>query len=218
MSERVERGRLISTAEAVGATLLIVARAIYPRVPNEVIVLFVIGWISLRIRGDGWGAIGIRKPHSWRRLLLIAVIAAAVRIAVGDGLLVPALSHVWPAPQESSIADNLRGNVKVLAMLLGLVWTFAAFGEEFCYRGYIWNRVYEATGKHRDWIALAVTATLFGLGHAYKGPIGIVDSGFAGLVLGAAYVLNRKNLWAPILTHGFIDTFAVVVTFLGWAD
>jgi membrane protease YdiL (CAAX protease family) len=218
MSKRVERGRLISTAEAAFATLLIVGRAIYPQIPNEVIVLFVVGWISLRIRSGGWAAIGIRKPESWRRLVLIAAIAAAVRIAVGDGVLVPALAQVWPAPEESSIADNLRGNVKVLAMLLGLVWTFAAFGEEFCYRGYIWKRVQEAAGKYGDWIGLAVSAVLFGLGHAYKGPVGIIDSGFAGLVLGSAYLLNRKNLWAPILAHGFIDTFAVVVTFLGWAD
>jgi membrane protease YdiL (CAAX protease family) len=217
-SELSARDRTISAVEAVFAALLIVARAMYPRVPNEVIVLFIIGLVSLRVRNGGWGAIGIRRPESWPRILGTAVAAAAIRIGIGDGVLVPALTHLFPAPHESSIANDLVGNLKALAMLLGLVWTFAAIGEEFCYRGYIWKRVQESVGKHGDWIALAMSAVLFGLGHAYKGPVGIIDSGFAGLVLGTAYLLNRKNLWASILTHGFIDTFGVVVTFFGWAD
>ena len=217
-SELSARARTVSAVEAAFATLLIVARALYPRVPNEVIVLFIIGLVSLRVRNGGWGAIGIRKPESWLRISITALVAAAIRIGIGDGVLVPALAQFFPAPHESSMANDLVGNVKALAMLLGVVWTFAAFGEEFCYRGYIWKRVQEAVGKRGDWVALAVSAVLFGLGHAYKGPAGIIDSGFAGLVLGTAYLLNRKNLWAPILTHGFIDTFGVVVTFLGWAD
>ena len=52
--------------------------------------------------------------------------------------------------------------------------------------------------------------------HDYKGPSGVVDSGVAGLILGAAYLLSGRNLWASILAHGFIDTFAVTVTYLGW--
>jgi membrane protease YdiL (CAAX protease family) len=45
-----------------------------------------------------------------------------------------------------------------------------------------------------------------------------VDSAIAGLILGIAYLLAGRNLWACILAHGFIDTFAVVVTYLGIAD
>ncbi len=36
--------------------------------------------------------------------------------------------------------------------------------------------------------------------------------------LGAGYLLSRRNFWVPILAHGFIDTFAVVVAFLGLAS
>jgi membrane protease YdiL (CAAX protease family) len=57
---------------------------------------------------------------------------------------------------------------------------------------------------------------LFGYGHYYKGPSEMLDSGVAGLILGAAYVLSGRNLWACILAHGFIDTFGVVMAFLGW--
>jgi membrane protease YdiL (CAAX protease family) len=61
-------------------------------------------------------------------------------------------------------------------------------------------------------------SVLFGYGHYYKGPAGIIDSGVAGLILGCAFVLSRRNLWVCILAHGFIDTFAVVVTILGWTN
>jgi len=59
---------------------------------------------------------------------------------------------------------------------------------------------------------------LFGFGHFYKGPAGIVDSGFAGLVLGAAYLWSGRNLWVTVLAHGFIDTFALLAVYLGLSD
>jgi hypothetical protein len=65
------------------------------------------------------------------------------------------------------------------------------------------------------WLAVLVTAVLFGYGHYYKGPAGIVDSAVAGLVLGAAYLLAGRNLWVTILAHGFIDTFGLGMAYLG---
>jgi len=53
--------------------------------------------------------------------------------------------------------------------------------------------------------------------HYYKGPSGIIDSGVAGLILGTAYMLSGRNLWASIFTHGFIDTFGLIEAFFGWS-
>ena len=63
---------------------------------------------------------------------------------------------------------------------------------------------------------MVLVSILFGYGHYYKGPAGIVDSGVAGLILGAAYLLSGRNLWASIIAHGFIDTFGVTVVYFGW--
>jgi hypothetical protein len=60
-------------------------------------------------------------------------------------------------------------------------------------------------------------AVLFGYGHFYKGPAGVVDSTFAGLVLGGAFLVSGRNLWACVLAHGFIDTFGIVALYFGWA-
>ena len=104
--------------------------------------------------------------------------------------------------------------------LIGLliVWTFAAFGEEIAYRGYLLTRAAEI-GRQTTapyWVGIVLISVLFGYGHYYKGPAGVLDSGVAGLVLGAAYMLAGRNLWASILAHGFIDTFAVFALFFGW--
>jgi membrane protease YdiL (CAAX protease family) len=62
-----------------------------------------------------------------------------------------------------------------------------------------------------------IVSILFGYGHYYKGPSGVIDSGIAGVILGAAYMLGGRNLWACILGHGFIDTFAVMDAFFEWS-
>jgi len=65
-------------------------------------------------------------------------------------------------------------------------------------------------------MAMLPVSILFGYGHYYKGPSGIVDSGVAGLILGNAYLLSGRNLWVPILAHGFIDTFGVIAALFGF--
>ena len=38
----------------------------------------------------------------------------------------------------------------------------------------------------------------------------------AGLILGSAYLVAGRNLWASIIAHGLIDTRAVVMLYFGW--
>jgi membrane protease YdiL (CAAX protease family) len=47
---------------------------------------------------------------------------------------------------------------------------------------------------------------------------GSVDSGTGGFVLGAAYLLSGRNLWAAILAHGFVDTLGVGLLCFGLAS
>ena len=67
-------------------------------------------------------------------------------------------------------------------------------------------------------LAMLYVAVLFGFGHCYKGPAGVLDSMYSGLVLGGAYLLTGRNLWAPILAHGISDTLAILVVYMGWAS
>ena len=212
--------RWLSLAELVVGSAIVIGHNVYHRVPNEVPILFALGLISLWVRDRSWTAMGLQWPASWRRTVLYALAAAALRILLGALVIDPVTAHFWPPAIAPSGSNEIAGHWMVALQWLGIVWTFAAFGEEIGYRGYLLNRAADAAGRSKAayWAAVVVVAVLFGYGHYYKGPSGIVDSGMAGLVLGAAYVLSGRNLWVCILAHGFIDTFGVAAVFLGWSS
>jgi membrane protease YdiL (CAAX protease family) len=210
--------RWLSLAEFAVGSAIVIGHNVYHVIPNEVPILFVIGLISLRVRDGGWGAMGLGWPDSWRRTVLIALAAAATRLILGAAVIDPLTARFWPAAVAPSGADAISGNVMVALRWLLIVWTFAAFGEEISYRGYLLTRAADvgARSKTAYWVAVLMVSVLFGIGHYYKGPAGMVDSGMAGLVLGITYMLSGRDLWACILAHGFIDTFGVIALFLGW--
>jgi CAAX protease family protein len=210
--------RCLSLAELALGAAIVIGHNVYHVVPNEVPILVVLGLISVRLRDGGWAAMGLGWPVAWRRTVLFALGAAGLRILLGSLVVNPITARFWPPAKAPGGSDNITGHwLNALGWLL-LVWTFAAFGEEIGYRGYLLRRAADVCGgsKAAYWIGAFVVAVLFGYGHYYKGPSGIVDSGMAGLVLAAAYILSRRNLWVCILAHGFIDTFGVMGAFLGW--
>jgi membrane protease YdiL (CAAX protease family) len=210
--------RLVSALELLLGAAIVIGHNVFRVLPNEVPILFVLGLVSMRLRDGRWSAIGFKRPESWRRIVLIALAAAALRIALGDLVIEPLTSHFWPPIVAPEGADEATGNLKVALLYLGLIWTFAAFGEEIGYRGYLMRRAADIGGGKRAawWIAVIVVAVLFGYGHYYKGPAGILDSAVAGLILGAAFLLSGRNLWTCVLAHGFIDTVGVVGLYFGW--
>ena len=137
---------------------------------------------------------------------------------LGEFVIDPLTAMVWPPVIAPAGSESIAGDLRSALLWLGLVWTFAAFGEEISYRGYLLNRAADIGGRTplAYWIAVIAVSILFGYGHYYKGPAGIVDSGIAGLILGAAYLISGRNLWTTILAHGFIDTFGVAGLYFGW--
>jgi len=210
--------RLLSGLELLAGAAIVIGYNVFKVIPNEVIILAVLGLLSVRLRNGSWFAMGFSRPGSWRLIVLVALAAAAIRILAGDYLILPLTSHYWPEPILPSGVDEITGNLKLALLYLALVWSFAAFGEEIAYRGYLMTRAAEFLGGSRAawWLAVVIVAVLFGFGHYYKGPSGIVDSGMAGFVLGAAYLLTGRNMWTCVLAHGFIDTFGVLTLYLGW--
>jgi membrane protease YdiL (CAAX protease family) len=207
-----------SAAEFLLAASIVIAYNVYRRGFNEVPVLTVLGLLSFRLRDGGWNVVGLGRPASWRNTVLIALAAATLRFLLGEYVIDPWTAHFWPPAIAPSEAASITHNLKYALMTLGLVWTFAAFGEEISYRGYLLTRAADIGGRSAlaYWIALIPMSVLFGYGHFYKGPSGMVDSGIAGLILGVAYLVSGRNLWVAILAHGFIDTFAVVTLYFGW--
>lgn len=215
-----KRAAALSGIEFLLGAGVVLGHNVFHVVPNEVPILVLLGIASLRLRSGGWAALGFRRPESWRLVILVALLAAVLRIALGDLVIEPVGTRYWPPIEDPEDVVDITGNYRMAGLYLLIVWGFAAFGEEIAYRAYLLTRAAEFLGgsKAAWWVAMIFASVLFGYGHYYKGPVGIIDSGIAGLILGSAYLLCRRNLWVPVLGHGFIDTIAIALLFLGWAD
>jgi len=150
--------------------------------PNEVPILTVLGLASMLLRNGSFAALGFRRADSWTRILLIAIAAAALRIVLGDFVIDPLTALAWPPAAAPEGVESIAGDAGTALMYLGIVWSFAAFGEEISYRGYLMNRAADVGGRTTLawWIAVVAVSILFGYGHYYKGPSDIIDSGVAG--------------------------------------
>jgi uncharacterized protein len=85
--------------------------------------------------------------------------------------------------------------------IAGLLLLAGATVEEVLFRGVLFRLIEEWSGT---WIALALSAVLFGAAHSFNPGAGWISSVSiaveAGLLLGAAFVVT-KNVWFPIGLH-----------------
>lgn len=184
--------------------------------PFPILLLFVMAWISLRLRHLRWRDVGLRRPDRWLPTIGLALLVG-IGYQVLDILIIsPLLQHLTGEPVDLSLFSNLHGNLILLLFALAISWTEAAFIEEMFFRGYLFNRITDLVGRERLGIIVALisTSVLFGIAHAYQGISGMVDTFLAGMVLGLFYLYARRNLWLPILTHGVINTLGFLLIFL----
>lgn len=161
-----------------------------------------------------------------------AIIAAALMIALGFALYRACAIHVEKrTPNELAIkgaaAYFVQGIFVGIAILLFVVITLALFGmlqtsirpvtvavliplaaaataafmEELLFRGILFRYL---EGWLGSWLALLLTASLFGLGHAFNPNATMLSTisiaSLAGVALGLAYMATR-SLWFPIGIH-----------------
>jgi membrane protease YdiL (CAAX protease family) len=213
-----EDRRSVSAAEFLLGAFVVIGHNVFHIVPNEVPILVALALLSVWLRKDGWSALGLRPPASWIRVVEIALAAATLRILLSQFVVDPLTARIWPPAIGPKGSEEISGSFMSALQWLLVVWTFAAFGEEIAYRGYLLTRGADL-GRGSPaayWVSMVLVSILFGYGHYYKGSAGVVDSGVAGLLLGAAYLLSGRNLWVSILAHGFIDTFGILALLLGW--
>jgi uncharacterized protein len=177
------------------------------------------GAIMLMASKSGYGRIGFRPPAKWGKCLLWSAVAVAASLAgaVAIGECIRRVTD-WPPLDVSYIRDSIQGDFTAYAIwILLVVWGSAAFGEELLARGFILNRLEVTFGQGRAGIVAAVLgqAAIFGALHAIQGATGVIITAYVGVVLAAAYYLSGRNLWAPILAHGTMDTVSLTAMYLG---
>ena len=201
---------------------------IAPAVPEDLVMpvqalgmwgAILAGALLLRGEGSSWRALGLRRPESWRRTLVWAGVAVLLSYA-GAGAIGAAIQSLtdWPPVDIGYIRESIHGNlVAYVAWMILVVWGTAAFGEELLARGFVMDRLETMFGRGRAALVIAaiLQAAIFGLLHTIQGPAGIFVTGYVGLVFAVAYFATGRNLWAPILAHGTVDTISLTLLFLG---
>lgn len=211
------RERAWAVAELLVAVALVVGANVFDVVPvTETPWLVALGWLSLRRRGLAWRTLGLRQPVSWITTIGVALVAAVALQLLSEFVTEPFFEHLTGERPDLSHFRSLVGNLPAAFGMLALVWTLAAFGEEMAYRGYVLERA-AALGHHSPAAyvaAMVVVALLFGLGHFYQGVAGVAGSAVSGLFFGVLYLTRGRNLWFPILAHGFSDTIGLALIYL----
>ncbi|MGH9868641.1 MAG: lysostaphin resistance A-like protein [Candidatus Polarisedimenticolia bacterium] len=205
-----------STAAELALVVLIYLADLEGLVPlSKTIPFFALGWISLRMRRLRWRDVGLARPPSWPRAILIGTMAGIALELFSTYVTVPAISGWAGSPPDLHDMRPMVGNLSIVLAMTLLNWTLAAFGEEMVYRGYLMNLVAGiGRGTRAAWaISLIVVSASFGFGHDYQGLTGMIQESLAGLALGLIYLACGRNLTIPIITHGVSNQLAFLLIY-----
>jgi CAAX protease family protein len=179
--------------------------------------LFLLGWISLRIRRLRWRDVGLNVGQPLLKLFVIGVVVGIGMEALELFATQPLLTKLLNKGPDLDEFRRLIGNTQLLIIGIVLAWVLAAFGEETVWRGYLLNRSADLFGRSTiGWIASAILISLlFGLAHFPQGPTGVIENIIDGAILAAVYFATNRNLLAPIIAHGIQDTVDVLLIYFG---
>jgi membrane protease YdiL (CAAX protease family) len=179
--------------------------------------LFLLGWISLRIRSLRWRDVGLNLGQPLLKLCVIGVVVGIGMEGLELFATQPLLTKLLNKGPDLDEFRRLIGNTQLLIIGIVLAWVLAAFGEETVWRGYVLNRVADLFGRSTTgWLASAILISLlFGLAHFPQGPTGVIENIIDGAILVAVYFATNRNLLAPIIAHGIQDTVDVLLIYFG---
>ena len=198
---------------AVEVALAVVAVALDLFLPA--LLVLALAAVSLAVHREGPVSLGLRRPAHLGRLARHALGLALVWSLVNVGLTKPVMEHLTGDRQDVSGFAEVEGNLPLLLVLLALSWTLAAFIETVAFTGFVQTRMAELFGTGLLALPLAVLAAslVFGFLHTEQGVVGVTVS-TVDAIFYAVLRYRYGTLWAPILTHGLINTIGMVTFFL----
>jgi membrane protease YdiL (CAAX protease family) len=172
--------------------------------------------VSLWFRRSGFKSVGIFRPESWSRTLIVSIFLGSSYYLFSGFFLSPFLRRLTGDYTPSPFFELIEGNPSMLLFLLVFTWIFAAFGEEMIFRGYLANRFSDIFGEEtfyaKSW--WIVGTLLFGMAHLPVGLASFFSAVIAGLFFTGLFQRFNGNLWVPILTHGLYDSLVFLIYFL----
>ncbi|MEO1041945.1 MAG: type II CAAX endopeptidase family protein [Pseudomonadota bacterium] len=193
--------------------------------PISLIITLFLALALIRRRGEGWQAIGFRRPKTWRWLALWTLLALVITVLVG-GLAESVTPSLFGGPDEETLAidaqyqgrfDNVPGNLTAYLFWIATAWVVGGFTEEILFRGVLILRFEQALRRVplAPLLAILCQAFIFGQQHAYyQGMTGWIATGAIAFVSGLFYLGLRRSLWPLILSHGISNTIGLTLIYL----
>ena len=163
--------------------------------PLPVIAVLLVTWICTRLRREPLASVGLAVNGRWLlQVLLGAAIGGVMMLVIGEWIY---------AAGGVSFAMNPARSGGALAVA---AWTFVwvALLEELLFRGFVFQRLIDGTGRR---LALLLMAVMFAVAHwgnpGMEGPTqfwAMLDTALGALLLGFAY-LRTGSLALPIGLH-----------------
>jgi len=163
----------------------------------------------LAVRGQSWRHLGLQAlTFKDINRTLIGLVSC-----MGANIVLTGFIYAFDSEALKQHVDQLQAIAMQLGKeipLLGVaaMMFFVGVYEEIMARGFLLNRCQTALGG--VWGPVLLSSFLFGLGHAYQGWIGIVQTTLFGIVL-AALTVRWRTLWPAIFAHALLNTFSLAV-------
>ncbi|MEE3269936.1 MAG: type II CAAX endopeptidase family protein [Candidatus Thermoplasmatota archaeon] len=136
--------------------------------------------------------------------ILVTVIDLIMVIGYGIGY-----ELAFGVPEvETDIGVDWGSGPVALGMAVASTVIIAPIAEELMFRGYVLDSIRK---MHGDWVAVVISALIFGLVHFEPYTIGLAAIG--GLIYGYLRV-RTGSLWPSIIGHMLWNGIALVVTYL----
>ncbi len=170
-----------------------------------IVVLTVIAAI-LVLRRQPPASLGLNRPRPWHAVVGMASVPACYVVVFLTGIGYMLLSELTGGgiddflEDRSALIDMMPSFSIVSVLLFG---AFTGLFEELVFRGVILTRCYALVRSRAAAVVLA--GILFGLVHAYQGPLGIIQTAAIGIVLGITATLSH-SLWPAIIGHAAFNS------------
>jgi len=175
------------------------------------VVLLLILWLWLRLQEKGFRTVGFQWNRIPGRALLIGVALGALYFLLDYFILGPLIRNVFHIP-KSNVSDFyfVRTSLGKYITILVIAWLVAIPFEEIAFRGFIFYKLLQWTGK-RFWISGFICSLLFGVYHLPQGLGGIVNAFVFAMATTVLYKYCKGNLWYLIFFHGVYDTIGITL-------
>jgi membrane protease YdiL (CAAX protease family) len=159
-----------------------------------------------------WGAIYLASLYLTFFIFLIVVAGIMSMFGVQGDEITGFINN--NKPQTGGLVNSISSNQDPIYKLLVVTlvpFVVAGLREEL-WRGATLAGLDQLCPKSwskpmRNVFAIAISSVVFGLGHLYQGPSGIIITTILGAVMGII-ILHHKSIWPAVFMHGFINAIS----------